>query len=57
MKKALAKFANALLSKESMRSVKGGVVYCYCPDRGEWVGFPDTSGPENGNCVYRCANG
>ena len=59
MKKVLLKFADALMSNEQMKGIKGGVVYCNCPDRegGPWIGFPDTPLETNWDCNYRCANG
>jgi hypothetical protein len=55
MKNALLKFAKTLMSKEQMKAIKGGVVYCVC--NGQLIGFPDIPGGQNWDCVYRCANG
>lgn len=49
MKKIVEKFANSLLSKEQMKSVKGGTTYCNCG--GTIIGVPDGS-----NCIAVCCN-
>jgi len=51
MKKALLKFADALISKEQMKGIKGGVVYCQCPGQG-LTGYPDGT-----NCATVCSGG
>lgn len=50
MKKALVKFAGSLLSKDQMKSIKGGVVYCTC--NGVTIGYPDGA-----NCASVCSGG
>jgi hypothetical protein len=62
MKNSLLKFANQLLSKESMKFVKGGVTYCMkngsfwgyfnSPQAAESAIIRDTTG--GGSGTYNC---
>jgi hypothetical protein len=48
MKNLIAKFADAMLSKESMKAVKGGNFYCKCDENGP------VPNPNNDDCMYVC---
>jgi hypothetical protein len=51
MKKTLKKFAASLLTKEQMKGIKGGVLYCVC--EGVLYGFPDNAQ----GCSFYCSGG
>jgi len=53
MKKTLRKLAASLLTKEQMKGIKGGVLYCVCQD-GQLHAFPDGSGHD---CAWWCNGG
>jgi natural product precursor len=48
MKKIISSFANSLLSREQMKSVKGGDFYCQC------AGGNPVANPNNQDCLYVC---
>ncbi|WP_077131789.1 TIGR04149 family rSAM-modified RiPP [Spirosoma montaniterrae] len=52
MKKKLQDLADALLSKEQIRTVKGGTTW-YCNCYGTFTGFPSQPGPHPG-CTVLC---
>lgn len=41
MKKLIADFADALLSREQLKVVKGGARYCTCGPNNEWLFNPN----------------
>lgn len=51
MKKLLTKFAGNLLSKQQMKTVKGGIEYCRCTD--DTLVF--TPVPDGTDCKQFCA--
>lgn len=52
MKKVILKLADSLMSKEQMKSIKGGTMYCMCD--GVLHAFGSGSGY---TCEYFCAGG